>query len=123
MITETAIREALNTIIDPCSVAAGCVAGLDDMGLIRRVSLTEAEAGTHVEVVIGVTEYGCLMGAPFASEAYKRLETLSGVASVEVKLDDAFDWVPERMSEEYRARLQTIRSKRREHTGCGAAAK
>jgi metal-sulfur cluster biosynthetic enzyme len=110
MMTEQEVRSALNGVIDPCSVAAGCSAGLDDMGLVRMVELRETPAGLRVEVVIAVTEYGCLMGAPFASEAYKALCGLPGIAHVEVKLDDRFDWVPEDMSEPYRARLHHHRS-------------
>ncbi|QBR03655.1 metal-sulfur cluster assembly factor [Paraburkholderia pallida] len=109
MKTEKEIRAALNCVIDPCSVAAGCAAGLDDMGLVRKVSLRETEDGTHVEVVIAVTEYGCLMGAPFATEAYKALSVLPGITNVEVLLDSHFDWDPEDMSEAYQARLHQHR--------------
>lgn len=112
MKTEQEIRAALNRVIDPCSVAAGCTAGLDDMGLVREVALRETAAGTHVEVVIAVTEYGCLMGAPFATESYKALCDLPGVADVEVRLDSRFDWDPLDMSEAYRARLQRHREGR-----------
>ncbi|EIF31662.1 putative metal-sulfur cluster biosynthetic enzyme [Burkholderia sp. Ch1-1] len=105
MIGETQVRAALNGIIDPCSVAAGCAAGLDDMGLVRRVELAALPHGMHVTVTVAVTEYGCLMGAPFASEAYRTLSALPGVASVDVKLDDQFDWDPLDMSESYRDRL------------------
>lgn len=112
MIAETDIRRALNQVIDPCSVAAGCAAGLDDMGLVRSVSLHDGSAGTHVEVIIAVTEYGCLMGAPFATEAYKALCALPGVAHVEVLLDDRFDWVPEDMTYAYQSRLHEHRSRR-----------
>ncbi|MFM0277746.1 hypothetical protein P0D75_06955 [Paraburkholderia sediminicola] len=110
MITEREIRQALNNIIDPCSVAAGCPAGLDDMGLVRHVSLVESAQGVDVEVVIAITEYGCLMGAPFATEAFKTLSATPGIAGVEVKLDDRFDWEPEDMTPGYRARLQQHRA-------------
>ena len=112
MKTEKEIRAALNCVIDPCSVAAGCAAGLDDMGLVRQVSLRETEAGTHVEVVIAVTEYGCLMGAPFATEAYKTLSDIPGIANVEVRLDSQFDWDPEDMSADYQAKLHRHRQGR-----------
>jgi metal-sulfur cluster biosynthetic enzyme len=112
MISEHEIRTALNSIIDPCSVAAGCAAGLDDMGLVRRVALHDTADGAHVEVVIAVTEYGCLMGAPFATEAYKALSALDGVAQVNVLLDERFDWEPEDMSDAYRLRLHRHRTGR-----------
>jgi metal-sulfur cluster biosynthetic enzyme len=112
MTNERQIRAALNRVIDPCSVAAGCTAGLDDMGLVRSVALHETGAGTEVEVVIAVTEYGCLMGAPFATEAYKALSDIAGIAHVEVRLDARFDWEPDDMSDAYRARLQRHRAGR-----------
>lgn len=112
MTTEREIRAALNGVIDPCSVAAGCAAGLDDMGLVRHVALHDEPDGAHVEVVIAVTEYGCLMGAPFATEAYKVLTATPGIAHVDVRLDERFDWEPEDMSDAYRARLHRHRSGR-----------
>ena len=113
MITESAVRAALNTIIDPCSSAAGCPAGLDEMGLVRGVEIHDTAAGTDVRVVIGVTEVGCLMSAPFATEAYKRLYALSGISAVTVDLDLAFDWDPDNMSPDYQQRLQAHRARRR----------
>lgn len=112
MTHEQQVRAALNRVIDPCSVAAGCAAGLDDMGLVRSVSVRDTDAGAAIEVVIAVTEYGCLMGAPFASEAFKALSALPGVAQIDVRLDERFDWEPEDMSEDYRARLQRHRAGR-----------
>ena len=121
--TEADVRAVLNTVVDPCSVAAGSPAGLADMGLVRSVELSPSPAGagsTDVRVVIGVTEYGCVMGAPFAREAYRLLEAVSGVGRVEVELDGEFDWVPEDMSPEYRRRLGEVHAEGRRRLGRGA---
>jgi len=96
----------LNTIVDPCSVAGGAPAGIVDMGLIRRLDIADGERGAEVSMSIGVTEFGCLMAAPFAVEAEKRVGALSGIASVTVSLDDKFDWDPSDMAPAYRAHLQ-----------------
>ncbi|MFD0661661.1 metal-sulfur cluster assembly factor [Thermocatellispora tengchongensis] len=106
MITEAEVRARLNTVIDPCSRAAGTPGGLDDLGLIRRVEVSGEPGALLVRVVIGVTEYGCVMGAPFAGEAYRLLADLDGVAEVRVELDEKFDWVPDDMSPAYRERLE-----------------
>jgi metal-sulfur cluster biosynthetic enzyme len=106
MISEGDVRALLNEIIDPCSAAAGCSAGLDEMGLVRAVDLRETASGTDIRVVIGVTEYGCLMGAPFANEAYKRLQALPGAASITVELDGEFDWDRDDMRADYQERLK-----------------
>jgi metal-sulfur cluster biosynthetic enzyme len=113
MITEQEVRMTLNGIIDPCSSAAGCPAGLDEMGLVRAVEIRDSTAGASIRVVIGVTEYGCLMGAPFAREAYKCLETLPGVGAVSVELDQVFDWDRDDMRADYQERLRAHRARRR----------
>ncbi len=117
MIDEASVRAVLNTIVDPCSVVAGVAAGIDEMGLVRHLEMCEGPQGTTVRVVIGVTEPGCLMGVPFANETQKRLRALPGVASVEVTLDHAHDWMPEDMSREYQDRLAASRSSRRAALG------
>ena len=114
MTREEVIRAALDEIVDPCSRAAGCTTGLTSLGLVREVALSRrADGRDDVRVVIGVTEYGCLMGASFASEAYKRLEALPGIGNVEVALDDKFDWDLADMSPAYAKRLAEHRATRR----------
>jgi metal-sulfur cluster biosynthetic enzyme len=112
MICESDVRAELNQIIDPCSRAAGLPAGLEEMGLVRAVKLRDTAAGTDVSVVIGVTEYGCLMGAPFANEAYKRLKALPGLGVLEVRLDTDFDWDVADMRRDYQERLKLHRARR-----------
>lgn len=112
MIDEARVRATLNEILDPCSRAAGCPAGLDDMGLVRVVEVQTTQQGASVRIVIGVTEYGCLMGAPFAAEAHKRLAAVEGIVAVDVVLDDRFDWDRDDMSAAYRERLARHRARR-----------
>jgi metal-sulfur cluster biosynthetic enzyme len=87
------------------------------MGLIRTLEVRQDPAGASITVTIRVTEPGCLMAYPFAKEAHKRLETLPGVASIDVKIDPVCDWEPAAMSPEYRARLEAHRVQRREAVG------
>ena len=117
MIDDATVRAVLNSIIDPCSRAAGVPAGIVEMGLIRSLEVRQEPAGASITVTIRVTEPGCLMAYPFAKEAHKRLETLPGVASIDVKIDHICDWEPEAMSPEYRARLEAHRMQRREAVG------
>lgn len=116
MDTTEDIRTCLNSIVDPCSVAAGAPAGLIDMGLVRSIRHSQGRHGEKVEVVIAVTEYGCLLGASFAQSAYERLSSLPGVEHVDVRLDDRFDWSPADMTPEYSARLDEHRSRARAQT-------
>jgi metal-sulfur cluster biosynthetic enzyme len=105
------VLAVLNTIIDPCSRAAGAPAGLVDMGLVRELEVTATDAGTEVRVTIGVTEYGCMIAPSFEVEARKRLGALAGVGALEVDLDSKFDWEPDDMSPDYRRRLADHRSR------------
>lgn len=123
MIDEHTVRTALNAIVDPCSRAANCVAGLQDMGLIRDIEISQMSEGASVRVVIGVTEFGCLLGASFVSEAYKILERMPGVAHVKVELDGKFDWDPDDMSADYQERLGERRARTRKMLGIGIASR
>jgi metal-sulfur cluster biosynthetic enzyme len=117
MIDEVTVRATLNTIVDPCSVTAGTRAGIEEMGLVRRLEIEPEPAGAVVRLTIGVTEPGCVMGFPFANEAQERLSRLPGVARVVVDLDHAYDWLPTDMSLAYRKRLERDRELRAQTTG------
>jgi metal-sulfur cluster biosynthetic enzyme len=103
------VRAALNEIVDPCSVAVGAPAGMDDMGLIRDVAVEDG----RVTVSIGLTEPMCLMGPAFVRSAEERLSALEGVGDVEVSLSSGLDWTPARMSASYAERLELVRAARR----------
>ena len=113
MLDEARIWSTLNTIIDPCSRAAGAPVGIAEMGLVRQIEVQNSPGGASIRVVIGVTEPGCLMGAAFVNDARKRLQALPGVAEVQVSMDHAFDWTPADMSPAYQARLEQLRQRRR----------
>jgi len=113
MIDEARVWTTLNTIVDPCSRAAGAPVGIAEMGLVRQLEVHHSPGGASIRVVIGVTEPGCLMGAAFVNDALKLLRALPGVAEVHVSMDQAFDWTPEDMSPAYRARLEQLRQRRR----------
>jgi metal-sulfur cluster biosynthetic enzyme len=110
MPTEQDVRSVLNEIIDPCSRVAGAPVGLADMGLIRRLALTPGVDSVDVHLVIGVTEYGCLLAPSFASEARKLLDAVDGIGTVDIELDAEFDWEPGDMSPAYRQHLAERRA-------------
>ncbi|WP_319456986.1 MULTISPECIES: metal-sulfur cluster assembly factor [unclassified Mycobacterium] len=116
-VTEALIRATLDTVIDPCSVAAGARAGIAELGLVRSLQVKQEPDGAVVRVTIGTTDPGCLMIYPFAAESRRKLEALPGVARAEVDLDVSADWLPTDMSPSYRARLAARRSARRSQTG------
>lgn len=110
MISVAEVRAVLNSIVDPCSAAAGVPAGLCDMGLVHAVAVRDGPAGRRVEITLGVTEPGCFMVGSFAAEARSRLLALDDVDAVDLTLDEGFDWSEEAMNPAYRTRLAAHRA-------------
>ena len=107
------IRAELNTIVDPCSVAAGAPAGLVDMGLVRGLEVDDTPGGCTIRLTIGLTEPGCMVGASFVSRARELLSELPGVARVDVSLEHDCDWSPRDLDPDYATRLRAARALRR----------
>jgi metal-sulfur cluster biosynthetic enzyme len=112
VITEAAVRRALDTVVDPCSVTAGAPAGLDSMGLLRTVTVAEVATGSRVVVRIALTDPTCLMGSPFVASSRDVLLALDGVTEVDVQLDDGHVWTEHDLSAGYRDRLARVRAAR-----------
>jgi metal-sulfur cluster biosynthetic enzyme len=98
---EVAIREQINTIGDPCSVATGTPMGLTDMGLVRHV---EIRPDGDVLVEMRLTSPSCYQIGYFSNEIQKLVKRLPGVRSVEVRADAGLDWSPDMMSEDAKRR-------------------
>jgi metal-sulfur cluster biosynthetic enzyme len=107
-VDETQVRAALNAIVDPCSVIAGTPIGLDEMGLVRQVTIRDH----HVDVVIGVTEPMCLMGITFLRDARAVLGHLGGVESFDVRFDHDLRWNESMMSPQAQISLGKKRARR-----------
>jgi metal-sulfur cluster biosynthetic enzyme len=100
----TTVETVLNSIIDPCSVASGCPAGLVDMGLVRNVTIKRHASGTDLGVTLAVTHPFCMMSAVFVNEARIQLGELGGVNDVAIELDTSIMWTDADFSPEYAAR-------------------
>lgn len=98
------IRRQLDTIEDPCSVAAGSPMGLAEMGLVEHVGV---DADGNVTVRLRLTSPSCANLGLFKVEAEARIASLPGVRSVDVSADLGLDWRPDMMSEEAKVRRQT----------------
>ena len=110
--TTAEVRARLNAIVDPCSLAAGAPGGIDEMGLVRDVSVEASAGGAVIRVRIGLTEPGCMIGASFVTRAHECLDRLPGVASVEITLEHDCDWTPADLDPGYARRLHTVREAR-----------
>jgi metal-sulfur cluster biosynthetic enzyme len=114
--TADATWKVLEGIIDPCSRAAGAPAGLVSMGLVRDVTVSGSPGAAIVNVELGITEPGCMMQGIFSAAAEREIRALPGVADVAVRIDHGYVWDPDDMAADYRARLSTVRAKRRLQT-------
>jgi metal-sulfur cluster biosynthetic enzyme len=82
------------------------------MGFVRDVAVGGEPGAAIVRVVLCVTDTGCVMGGPFAQQAYERISRLPGVAEADVEFDATAEWTPEDMSPAYAARLHAVREQR-----------
>jgi metal-sulfur cluster biosynthetic enzyme len=106
----------LNSIVDPCSLRSGVPAGLVDMGLVRDVRVQGGcGAPNTVSLRVGVTEPGCFMAAPFATEARERLLAVDNIDEVDIALIPWSDWSEEDLAPDYRRRLEAARAQRKMH--------
>jgi len=105
------VREALERIVDPCSIATGAPVSLREMGLIKDLRL-ERQGGVVVE--LRLTSPFCFQVGLILQRIDEVTAGLKGVTSVRVEVDHGVEWVPEMMSEEARMRLRRLRQLDRE---------
>jgi metal-sulfur cluster biosynthetic enzyme len=115
------VTDALNAIVDACSVAAGLPIGLVDMGIAHVLSIEDARVTVRMTPTFG----GCLFVGVFSEEIEKRLLELEWCSEVKVDVVE-FDgiWTEDKISgparerlERRRARLRAELATRRERTG------
>jgi len=85
-----AIRTALSTVYDPCSIAAGRPTSLIDMGLVTATRME----GATLHITFCVTFAGCTMAPHFVEAARAELLKIDGVERVETFVDTAHVWEP-----------------------------
>jgi metal-sulfur cluster biosynthetic enzyme len=102
---ESAVRTALESIVDPCSIATGVPISLVEMGLVKQIT----SADGHVTIVLRLTSPICWQGANILESVEKAAGTLPGVRSAKCILDPAGEWMPAMMSPAAHARLRKLR--------------
>jgi metal-sulfur cluster biosynthetic enzyme len=100
------IAQALESVPDPCSVAAGAPLSVSDMGLVRGWTVS---ADGDLEVRLDVTSPLCLMAGHFVADAQRRLNAIEGLRTVVVKVDPSGLWSTDNISRRGRARLDARR--------------
>jgi metal-sulfur cluster biosynthetic enzyme len=111
---EAAVRVILDTIVDPCSRAAGAPAGISEMGMVPDISFAAGGGNkTDIKVRLIVTHPFCMMSNLFVKEIIERLEAQPGVGTAHVDFDPGSLWTPDLMTPEYAERLEAARTRRR----------
>jgi metal-sulfur cluster biosynthetic enzyme len=104
-ISEAAVREALDRIVDPCSIATGVPISLVDMGLIKEITID----GSNVHVTLRLTSPLCFQSAKIAEAIERNVTSVHGVGSVTCTIDTSMDWMPSMIAPYARHRLRQIR--------------
>lgn len=103
--TPDAVREALRNVVDPCSIATGVPICLEDMGLLKSVTVDESTA--RVELI--VTSPLCLQIGLITKQIKITAGDVPGVKDVEVEVDTAAEWWPEMIADDAQRRLREVR--------------
>lgn len=104
MVSESAVRERLKHVIDPCSAANGSDLNIIEMGLLDDILIE----GGHVHVELMVTSPMCTMVSYFIKEVRNEVTELPEVDSVEVSADNGLQWTPSMMTEEAEAKRRRV---------------
>jgi metal-sulfur cluster biosynthetic enzyme len=99
-----AVREQLDTIVDPCSEARGTDISIVEMGLLKKIEIEEGV----VDIELRITSPSCMMVGYFIEQATERVGDLPGVEAVNLGTDAGLSWREGMMSERAKER-------RREH--------
>jgi len=99
-VSPLAVRERLDTIVDPCSEARGTDISIVEMGLLKSVDVDDGSV--HIE--LRITSPSCMMVGYFIEQAQERVGALEGVEEVSLTTDAGMRWREEMMAPEARQR-------------------
>jgi metal-sulfur cluster biosynthetic enzyme len=102
----SAVRAALERVVDPCSIATGTAISLPEMGLIKDV---REKGGGRVIVDLRLTSPFCFQIGLMLERIQEVTRGLAGVREVTVAVDHGDEWLPRMMSPAAQARLRRIR--------------
>ncbi len=107
------VGEALDSVIDPCSVGRGLHAGLRDMGMVGSIELGSFTGSLPGSVIVTLqtTSPACTFQTWFDDRVKQEVaQRLPGVAC-DVRWSTAFDWSDDSMSDALKARIREKRER------------
>ncbi len=115
-ISSEEVRDALRSVIDPCSKIAGTPLSIVAMGLVPHIAcvdrMHEGEPCTDVHVALTVTEPNCVMYHAFAQQAREVIALLPGVGEIDLKVRPYSMWTEADMEQDARDLLAENRTRR-----------
>ena len=105
MVDQDALRSALSTVIDPCSIATGVPLNLYEMGMVCGVN----ESGGEVEIVLRLTSPLCWQATNIIARVEEVMLSVPGVSDVRCRFVEAGDWLPQMMAPHAVDRLRRLR--------------
>lgn len=104
------VSEALQQVIDPCSVGRGVPAGLVDMGMVKGMALSSTPDGRSLLTVeLRITSPACTFQPYFEQQVREHLATIRELDQVRIEWNSEFDWSDDDMSPELKHRLREKR--------------
>lgn len=104
------VNEALQEVIDPCSVGRGVAAGLVDMGMVKGVELgCTPDGGNVITVELRTTSPACTFQPYFEQQVRDRLVAFDDLDEVRIAWNSEFDWSDDDMSSALKQRLREKR--------------
>jgi metal-sulfur cluster biosynthetic enzyme len=104
---DDAIKDALQKVCDPCSIAANAPISVLDMGLVKDWSVDEQG---NLLVRMCVTSASCTMGPHMVRAAEELLSKIPGLTSAKVEVDPTVFWTPQQITGEGQSILEERRS-------------
>jgi metal-sulfur cluster biosynthetic enzyme len=101
-----AVRDALGTVFDPCSLTVGTPISIVDMGLVTRI---DADLDGRVRIAIRTTSPLCTLIGSIAEAAETRARQVPGVTAAEVRMLRQAGWTEREMTDRGRAVLHRQR--------------
>jgi metal-sulfur cluster biosynthetic enzyme len=103
-----AIRRAIETVFDPCSVNAGAPINVIDMGLILGWSIG---ADRRVDILMRLTSPGCTLAPSFMHRIEEAVAAVEHVEAVKVTVTGLLLWGEDDIAAGSLQRLKDIRRK------------
>lgn len=102
--------DALNRVLDPCSVFNGTRLSLVELGMVEEVRIENGRA----DILLFLDDPTCLLFFEIHRMVVAEVGAISGVDEVSVELKADEIWTEERMTRTGRERLEAVRDRRRE---------